>query len=60
MKEVVEGLGSGLVGLPLTCVLPGDVFALLDWLAPGGVIPPMSARTHMSEHQEYRKSNSND
>lgn len=48
IKEVVEGVSSGLVGLHLKSLLLGELFTISrSWLILGG-----SARPQISKHQD--------
>ena len=58
VKEVVGGMGSGLIGLHLKDTLQDEVFGFFHfsiWLTLGGPIPPGSARSQMSKHWQHRK-----
>lgn len=56
IKEVVEGMGFGLVGLYMKGSLAGESFTISrNWLALGGAISPGQAKPQMSENQKIKK-----
>lgn len=47
-------MGSGLVGLQMKDVLPGESFAISgNWLVLGAAVPAGSSRPQMSKHQKH-------
>lgn len=47
-------MSSGLVGLQMKDMLPGESFAIpRNWLVLGGAVPAGSARPQMSKHRKH-------
>ena len=52
VTEVVEGIGSRLVGLPMKGMLSGESFNISrNWSALGRAVPPESARLQISKQE---------
>lgn len=55
IKEMVGGVGSGLVALLLKGPPAADFISSRNWLALGRAVSPELARPQMSHRQKYRK-----